>query len=91
VQVHYDEGVAIHIGPEPCAVLLTAKRQPLTEMDLRLIPELRGFGSSEAKVEMPRSGPRPPRDRITEHKDTLDYLADDGKDGASCTVCAAEQ
>jgi hypothetical protein len=21
VQVHYDEGVAVHIGPEPCAVL----------------------------------------------------------------------
>jgi hypothetical protein len=48
VQVHYDEGIANHIGPEPCAGIREAvgeasvgerAGQPLSR-DRKLIPEL---------------------------------------------------
>jgi hypothetical protein len=54
VQVHHSEGVAIHIGPESCAVGCEAAREALTE-------ERTGQPLSRAKTSRRRPGGLPVR------------------------------
>jgi hypothetical protein len=75
VQVHYDEGVAIHIGPEPCAVVregggeasvgvrigqpLSRERTVAPGADAVLIAEGNTNGRDIARARSTRRGRRP--------------------------------